>query len=132
MIGVFLKAAVGVLTGLVLWLCLNRNNKDMSLVLTLAVCSLVLIAGVTVLKPVVSFLQKLQGLGELDNDLFAILLRVAGIGIISEICASVCKDAGNDTMGKTLQLVATATVLWMSIPVFEKLLSLLDKILGKV
>jgi len=132
MISVFLKAVACVLTGLVLWLCLSKHNKDMSILLTLAVCALVLIAAVTVLKPVFVFIQKLQGLGALDENLFSVLFRVVGIALISEISTLICKDAGNEAMGKTLQLIASATVLWISIPVFEKLLSLLDKILDKV
>lgn len=129
---VFLKAVAGVLTALILWLCLNKHSKDLSVLLTLAVCAMAFTAAITFLQPVVNFLQKIQAIGDLDEDLLSVVLKSVGIGLIGEICTLICKDAGNESMGKVLQTVSSVVVLWMSIPVFEKLLSLLDKILGTV
>ena len=129
---IFLKATAGVLTAMILWLSLYKHNKDFSVLLTLLVCGMVITVAMTVLQPVMIFVQKLQQYGKLDNELLGVILKVVAIGLIGEICTLVCKDAGNESMGKGLQILSTAVVLWMSIPVFEKLLSLLDKILGTV
>ena len=129
---IFLKATAGVLTALILWIVISRHTKDFSVLLTLAVCAMVVTVAIGILQPVVRFLQKLQEMVDLDNDLLTIVLKVVGIGLITELSALICKDSGNESMGKALQLLSTATVLWLSIPVFEKLLSLLDKILGTV
>ena len=129
---VFLKTAAGVLTALILWLCLNKHSKDFSVLLTLAVCAMAFMAAFTFLQPVINFVKKLQAVGEMDKDLLSVILKAVGIGLLSEICTLICKDAGNESMGKVLQLFSTVVVLWMSIPVFEKLLSLLDTILGTV
>ena len=128
----FLKATAGVLTALVLYLCLNKHNKDSSILLTLAVCAMVLLSTITILRPVLTFLEKVQTIGNLDNDLLSVLLKAVGIGMIAEISMLICKDAGNESMGKTIQMMATAVVLWISIPAFDKLLSLMNKILGSI
>lgn len=129
---VFLKAGGCVIVALILWLCLNKNSKEMAVLLSLAVCAGVLIAAMTLLEPVINFLSEIQRIGNLDNSLVSVVLKAVGIGVISEICVLVCKDAGNESVGKVLQMMATAVILWMSIPVFEKLLTLLDEILGAV
>ena len=129
---VFWKVIAGVLTALILWINLSKSNKDISVLTTLAVCAMAVIAAAAFLRPVISFAKKLQSIGNLDKDLVAIVLKVVGIAIVTEIAASICKDAGNDSLGKTLQFVSSATVLWMSIPVFERLLDLLNKILGAI
>ena len=129
---VFLKATAGVLTALILWLSLNKNTKDLSVLLTLAVSAMILTAAFAFLQPVVDFMRKIVSLGDLDDDLLSVILKVVGIGMIGEICTLICKDAGNESMGKALQIMSAIVVLWMSVPVFEKLLSLLDKILGTV
>jgi len=129
---IFFKATACVLTALILWICLNKSGKDMSTLLTLCVCIAVAIASFSFLKPVIAFVQKLAGIGQLDSGLLSVMLKVVGIGLISEICTLVCKDAGNESMGKILQILSSCVVLWLSIPVFEKLISLLEKILGKV
>lgn len=128
----FLKATACVLMALILWICLNKSGKDISVLLTLCVCTTVAIASVSFLKPVIAFVQKIADIGQLDDGLLSTMLKVVGIGLIAEISTLVCKDAGNESMGKVLQILSSCVVLWLSIPVFEKLLSLLDKILGKV
>lgn len=128
----FLKAAAVILTALILWVCLNKYNKDMSLLLSLAVCGIVLIAAFTAMKPVIDFLDRLQQTGNLDSDLLQVILKAVGIGLLGEMCGDLCKDAGNATMGKALQFFAAVTILWLSLPVFEKLLTLLETIMGSV
>ncbi len=129
---VFLKTVAGILTALILWITLNKQSKDYSVLLALTVCAMAVTAVITFLQPVVAFLQKIQAVGDLDQELLSVILKAVGIGLIGEISVLICKDAGNESMGKALQLLATVVILWVSIPVFEKLLSLLDKILGTV
>ena len=129
---IFLKAVAGVLTAVILWISLNKNAKDYSVLLTLAVCAMVVLSSVVFLQPIVDFLRKIQSVGSLDSDLTAIILKAVGIGILTEVSVLICKDAGNESMGKALQILATTAVLWISIPVFEQLLSLLNEILGAI
>lgn len=127
---VFWKTAAGILTALILWINLNKSNKDISTLITTAVCAMAILAAASFLQPVISFVKKIQGIGDLDAELVAAVLKVVGVGIVTEIATLLCKDAGNESMGKALQFVSTGVVLWLSIPVFEKMLSLLDNILG--
>ena len=129
---VFWKTAAGILTAVILWINLNKSNKDTSVLMSLAVSAMAIIAASAFLQPIVTFIKKLQGIGKLDGDLVSIVLKVVGVGIVTEIAVLICKDAGNESMGKTLQFVSSVSILWISIPIFEKLLALLDKILGAV
>ena len=129
---VFLKTIGGVLIALIVWISLGKQNKDYSTLLSLAVCAMIFAATASFLQPFIQFIQKIQVIGELDSDLVSVVLKSVGIGIISEICLLICKDAGNESLGKATQFLATTVVLWISIPVFEKLISLLDNILGSL
>jgi len=93
---------------------------------------MIIITALSFLHPIVSFLQKIQKIGNIDSDLYTVLIKAVGIGVLSELSALVCKDAGNASAGKALQILSAIVVLWISIPIFEKILSLLDKILGKI
>lgn len=129
---IFWKTSAGVLTALILWVALSKYSKDISVLLTTAVCVMGFFAAFSTLRPVINFIRRVQSVGGLDGELLSVLLKAVGIGLISEICVLICKDAGNEAMGKALGLLSTVTILWISIPVFDKLLSLLDKILGAV
>jgi stage III sporulation protein AD len=99
------------------------------LLLALTACAITAFLAITYLKPVLSFLEKLQSLGGLDNEIFKVLLKAVGIGLISELCTAICSDSGNAALGKILQLLSAAAVLWLAIPLLEGLLELLQNIL---
>lgn len=126
----FLQACAAVLLAVVLILAQGKQGKDMGTLLALAVCCMVSLIAMRYLEPVIDFLGELEALGNLSGSMVQILLKAAGIGIISEIAALVCSDAGNSSLGKTIQLLGTAVILWLSIPLFTMLMELLQQILG--
>lgn len=128
----FVQAAAAALLAVVLGLCLDKQGKDMALLLTMAVCVMVLAAAISYLRPVVAFLQQLQLLGNLNNSMVWTLLKIVGIGLLSEIASMVCADAGRASLGKSLQILASCVILWLSIPIFTVLLELIQSILGEL
>lgn len=128
----FLQACGGVLIAVILILALGSHGKEMGSLLGLFVCSMVILLALRYLQPVLDLIRQLQGIGDLDYSMIGILLKVVGIGLISEIAALICADAGNAALGKTLQLLSASVILWLSIPLFEELTALLQRILGEV
>lgn len=129
---IFIKAAAGIFIAVILGLTLAKQGKDISLLLTVLVCCMVVTAAVTYLQPVITFLERLQALGNLEQNMFQTLLKAVGIGLIAELMMLICNDAGNTSLGKTLQILATAVIVWLSIPMLDALLELIDGILGAV
>lgn len=125
----FMKATAGVLIALVLYLVLAKQTKDISLLLSVAVCSMICLAAITYLKPVIEFFKKLEALGQLEPQMLEIILKAVGIALLSEISGLICTDAGNAALGKSLQILASAVILWMSVPLFTNLLTLVEQIL---
>lgn len=126
----FLQVCGAVLLTVILVLALKSNGKEVGTVLAVAVCCMTALAALNYLQPVLVFLQELEALGGLDNTMVETLLKVTGIGIITEVANLVCKDAGNESMGKSLQLLGTAVILYLSMPLFNALIELMQKILG--
>ena len=127
---IFLKAAAGILIAVVLGLALAKQGKDISILLVIAVCCMVLIAAVSYLQPVIEFFDKLEDLGNLNSGMLSILLKAVGIGLLTEITALICTDAGNAAMGKALQILSAAVILCISVPMFTELIELVENILG--
>ena len=128
----FVKAAAAVLIAVVLVTVLSKNSKDMATVLGICVCTIVLLAAVSFLSPVVQFVQRLQELGGLDNTMVTILLKAVGVGLISEVAVLICSDSGNQGMGNALEYLAGGVILYLSIPLFTELLELMQTILGEI
>ena len=128
--GEYLRFAAVVLIGLILALVVGRQSKDMSLLLTLAVCVLVCIAAMGFLEPVTELLRELRRLGNLDSGAVSIALKCAGIGLISELIGLLCADAGQSAMGKALELLSAAAILWLSLPLIREILKLIEGVLS--
>lgn len=126
---IFVKTTAVVLVSLVLYLVLSKFGKDYSLLLSLFVCCFVAIAALGYFDKIVILFHNLKSLGNIDSEMFGIILRAVGIGILAEITSSICADAGNSALGKTMQFLASAVVLWISVPLFESLISLVEEIL---
>ena len=128
----FLQAVAAVLIALILGLCVEKQGKDMAVLLTIAVCVMILSSAISCLEPVVEFLRQLQDLAQLNSSMTGILFKILGIGLISEIVSLVCADAGRSSLGKTLQILSGGVILWLSIPIFTSLLELIRSILGEL
>lgn len=129
---VFLRILVGILAGTILCLILSKYNKDFSLVLSIVICCTSIAGAFLYLDPIIGFIDGLKALGNLDTQMFSILLKVTGIGLLSEITAMICKDAGNDTLGKTLQIIGVFVMLYLSLPMLTRLLELMNTVLGSI
>lgn len=127
---IYLKACGGVMITVVLALTLGNKGKEIGTLLTLAVCAMVCLTGLRYFQNLTDFIQKLTIAGNLDGSLVEVVLKVTGIGIISELASLICTDSGSSSLGKSLQLLGTAVILWLSIPVFTMVLELIQRMLG--
>lgn len=128
----FWQAAAGVMVAVVLWIVLSQRGKDYALILSIGVCSLVLLVMGRYLEPVLDLISHLQQVGNIQNQWMSIMLKAVGIGLVVEIGGVICTDAGNTALGKTLQILGTVAILWLSIPLLTGLMELLEQVLGEV
>ena len=128
----FLQVTAGVLLTVVLGLMLGRQSKDMASLLTLAVLCMVIAAVATFLQPVLAFVQTLQQVGKLDSEVLRIVFKAVGVGVIGEIAATICTDSGSAALGKGIQMLSVAVILWLSLPLMQSLLDMVTSILGDV
>lgn len=128
----FWKAAAGILIGVVLVLAVGRQEKDLALVLTLAVSVMAALAAFSYLEPVLDFLYRLEQLGDVQSGALGILLKITGISLVTELTGNICRDSGNSTLAQGMQMLGTAAILSQSLPVLESLLDLVQRILGEL
>jgi stage III sporulation protein AD len=129
---IFLKASAFVLIVTILHQMVSGRNKEIGTLLVIAGCAVVLVVAVKCIEPVFAFISRLQELGHLNIEMLEILLKTVGIGFLAEVSVLVCNDMGSSSMGKTLQILATAVILWISLPLLESLLDLIGEILERV
>ena len=127
-----LQAAAGIMAAVIMWIILSKQGKEYALLLSLGACCLVLLIMFRFLEPVLDLLKQLQVLGNLQPEWLSVMLKAVGIGLVVEMGALICSDAGNAALGKTLQILGAVAVLWLSIPLMKSLMELLQQILGGI
>lgn len=128
----FFQVIGGVLIAVIMSLTLSKLNKDISALLGIGVCCMVMVAMAAYLEPVIDFVNQLQQTGNLDLSMLKIMLKASGIGIVAEIAGLICSDSGNAALGKAIQVLSAAVVLWLSVPMFQSLLELVQRMLGEL
>lgn len=127
-----MKAIGGILITVIVSLILNKNSKEYSILLVICVCSTVAILSLHYYEQIFDFVQQLQEYGNLNNEMLIIILKATGTALLTEITVLICQDSGNSALGKVVQMLSSAVIIYLCIPMFSKLLELVDTILGYV
>ena len=97
----------------------------------LAVC-LSLLAGVLVvgvllrqLSPLVSALRRMTALGGVGENHLGVVLRGAGICLVTQLAADTCRDAGDSALAGKAELTGRILLLLLAIPLYEEILTLI-------
>ncbi len=129
---IFFKICGGVLTVCVICLLIEKKEKDLALLLTLITCCCVGLCVLGFLEPVLQFVRQLEHISSVDSQVLHVIYKVVGIGVLAEISSLICQDAGRAALAKMLQAAAAALILWLSLPLFTKLLELVSGILNEL
>ena len=127
-----MQAVALVLLTVILVLTVRKQSGEVAVVLSLAACCLVALAMGGYLKPLLSFLRRLQDIADADGQMMNILCKVVGICLIGQIAEGICVDSGNAALGKMLQMLTAVVILCLSVPMLSKLMELVEGILGRL
>lgn len=127
--GLLQATVVGIVTVL-LSAMLRKTNHELGILLTLAACVLIGLLLLKLAEPIVEFMAKLRNLAGLDKTLTEPILKTIGIGLMTQIGATVCADAGENAIAKMIEVCGGALALYVSLPLLEAVLSLIDTMSG--
>lgn len=128
----FWKMTAAILLSVILSLALEKQEKDFSILLNMAVSCMCAMIAFFYLEPVLDFFHELESTGNLSNRMITVLLKAVGIGLVTELAGLICADAGCNGLGKSLQILGSSAILYISIPIFQGLLNLVRDILGEL
>ena len=130
--GGLIQGVAGALVAVVLCSALARSGKDINQLLSLAACCMILLTAIGYLKPVIDLVHTLGAMTALDDRWIGLVLKTVGIGLLSQIAGLICADAGNSALAKGVEILAAAAVLWLSIPMIQALLELVQEMTGSL
>lgn len=117
--------AVAVLVGL-----LKGRQASLAAALTLGGCAALVYFAALLLQPVRNFCSELAQTAGVAEAYLRPVLKCTGIALLTELCAALCRDAGQSALANAVELCGSALVIVLSLPLLTALLALLRSWMG--
>lgn len=113
---------VGVgLVGVLMATMLKRERPEWHLIVLVVTGVMVLVIVLSSMAEVINAFGTLLSEGGVDGSLFAGVLKIVGIGYLTEYGAAVCADCGATSVGNKIQLAGKVAVFLMGLPIITAL-----------
>ena len=121
-----LVTAVGMLLcGALLSAVLRAQRPELALCLSLLAGALTVGLLLRQLTPLVAALRRMTALGGAGEDGLGVVLRGAGICLVTRLAADTCRDAGDTALAGKAELTGRILLLLLAVPLYERILTLI-------
>ena len=123
------KICLCAIAGVGLAVILRQWKGDWVLLLRLA---MILALGATALSaaaPLIRYLQSIPSLAGF-TDYAEPLLKALGIGMLTQVCADVCRDCGESGVANGVELLGKVEILLLCLPLIHHLLEVAQELLS--
>ena len=111
---------------------LRSTKPELSFAVTLVGIIIILMFVVEMLKDTMSVFVSLSQITGIENGLLKMLLKIVGVGYLTEFGAGILTDFGSNSIADKVTLAGKITIVLLSMPVIESLLQLLSGFLQLV
>lgn len=125
---IVIKATVIGVVGAVLTLLIKRTNPEFSTVLSLAICGVIMLMGLTLYSSIAETLELATVNTKLSSAYTAPVLKCVGIGITARLGSELCKDAGQSAVASTVEISGALCALYVSLPLIKTLLRMIGEL----
>ena len=115
--------------GAILCILVKKQAGEYALLISLATVAVILTLSMSLARPVLGFLQSLGQRANLGSGTLGPVLKTLGLGLLTEIGAGVCQDAGENTIAWALKTAGALVAVYLLLPLMESLMALLEQML---
>ena len=113
-------------------LLLKSTKPELSFAVTVTGVIVILLFLVDALKNTLNVFVAISQMTGIENGLLKILLKIVGVGYITEFAAGILKDFGSNAVADKVTLAGKIAIVMLSLPVIESLLTLVQGFLKLV
>jgi len=103
---------------------LKNTKPELSFAVTVTGVIVILLFLVDSMQNTFALFQSLAQLTGVENGLLKILLKIVGVGYLTEFGASILTDFGSGAVANKVELAGKITILLLALPILESLLQL--------
>ena len=128
LVELFKIVGVGLLT-LICYVVVKPIKPDIAIFISLAGGCVILIFCIDSLVSVISAITGIFEKTGLNNSLFKSILKIIGIGYLTEFASGLCIDSGNSSLSDKILFAGKLCILVLSLPIITNLLNIIVEIL---
>ena len=106
-------------------LLLRPSKPEIAALVGTAGGIIILIMFVDSIGGVIANMTKIANRTGIKNDVFTALLKIIGIGYLTEFAAGICNDAGNNSMAQKVLLAGKVIILVLALPIVNNLIDII-------
>lgn len=125
---IFKIVAIGILI-CVVTLILKQVKPELTVVVVIAGSIVLITYALNYFTQVFNVFGNIVEKTGLNQGLFAILLKLIGVGYLVEFGASICEDSGNSSIASKIILCGKITIFLLSMPIITNLFDLILELL---
>lgn len=125
---IFKIIGVGI-TGAIAITLVKSTKPDFVVPVTIAAGTIVLIMLINSLNTAVYEFTSLIEKSGISDNLFSGLLKIIGIGYLTEYASGICNDSGSPTLANNIQLGGKITIFLMSLPILSALIDVVGQLI---
>jgi stage III sporulation protein AD len=110
-------------------LILRPTKPEIAALVASAGGILVLIMFVDSIAGVIGNMTKIADKTGIKSEICSALLKIIGIGYVSEFAAGICADAGNQSMAQKVILAGKVIILILALPIVNNLVEIIAGLL---
>ena len=111
---------------------LKSTKPELSFAVTVTGIIVILLFLVDALKNTLNIFVVISQMTGVENGLLKILLKIVGVGYITEFGAGILNDFGSNAVADKVTLAGKIAIVMLSLPVIESLLTLIHGFLKLV
>ncbi|MBQ9369555.1 MAG: stage III sporulation protein AD [Clostridia bacterium] len=119
---------VGLIGALIAGL-LRQEKSELFIFAVITTGALILIILLSSLTEVIKEFGLLVGKSGVDESLFAGVLKIIGVGYITEYASAICVDQGVSSIANKLQLAGKVAIFFMTLPILTNLVDVISSML---
>lgn len=124
-----IKIALVAIIGMTLAIMVGNMRKDISIWITI-VCGIIIFSfGISKFEYIVDMFHELTRYLGINETYIKVILKMIGIAYLSEFTASICKDAGQNTIASQVDFFGKISMLVISLPVLQSLLETIGELI---
>lgn len=121
-------AALGIISAFAV-LVVREHRPEIALVLGIGSGVMILILVLDGLFEVVYSFYNLAESTGLDSGVFSSVLKIVGVGYITEFAAGICVDSNNKSLGDKVMLGGKVMIMVLALPIIKALFTVITEIM---